>query len=70
MKKDHSLLFRQYPFKVGETIKIEDGSRKGDWEVIGLTKNKLKLKCLRSRKEYEWDRFCYLVTEKISANNF
>ncbi len=29
--------FRSYPFRVGEKIHIEDGPRRGDWEVVGVS---------------------------------
>ena len=56
-------MFRPYPFHVGQKIHIEGGPRKGDWEVIGLTERKVKLRCPVSLRELEWDRFCYFVDE-------
>jgi len=73
LTKDHFLknniktitsVFKYYPFETGEKIYIEDGPRKGDWQVAGLTKYKVKLKCLRTFKEFEWDRFCFFVEKK------
>jgi hypothetical protein len=43
------------------------GPRRGDWEVIGLSDRKVKLRCPFSGREVEWDRFCYLVEEKKGA---
>jgi hypothetical protein len=56
-------LFRPYPFQVGQKIFIEDGPRRGDWEVVGLSDRKVKLRCPLSGREVEWDRFCYFVEE-------
>ena len=56
-------VFRPYPFMAGQKIHIESGPRKGDWEVIGLTDKKVKLKCPVSYREFEWNRFCYVVEE-------
>jgi hypothetical protein len=57
-------LFRPYPFQVGEKIRIEGGPRRGDWEVIGISEGKIRLRCPVSFREFEWDRFCYLVDER------
>jgi hypothetical protein len=57
-------IFKPYPFKVGQKIRIEAGRRKGDWEVIGLSDAKVKLRCPISNREFEWHRFCYLVDER------
>jgi hypothetical protein len=56
-------IFRPYPFQVGQKIYIEDGPRRGDWEVVGLSDRKVKLRCPLSGREIEWDRFCYFVEE-------
>lgn len=56
--------FRPYPFKIGQKITIESGKRQGDWEVIGLTERKVKLRCPITSKEVEWDLFCYFVKEQ------
>jgi hypothetical protein len=61
MKKETVLIFKPYPFEVGEKIYIEEGPRRGDWEVIGVTERKLKLRCPISQREFEWDRFCYFA---------
>jgi hypothetical protein len=58
------LAFRPYPFEIGQKLFIESGPRRGDWEVIGLSDRKVKLRCPFSGREVEWDRFCYLVEER------
>ena len=58
------VVFRPYPFKVGEKITIDGGPRSGDWEVIDVGERKVKLRCPVSRREFEWDRFCYFVDER------
>jgi hypothetical protein len=57
-------LFRPYPFRLGQKIHIEEGPRKGDWEVIGISDRKVKLKCPVSLREFDWNRFCYYVDER------
>ena len=54
-------ILRPYPFQMGEKIRIEGGSREGDWEVIGLSEAKVTLRCPISQREFEWDRFCYFL---------
>jgi len=66
MEKHEVTVFRPYPFGVGEKITIESGPRRGDWEVIGVSERKVKLRCPISRREVEWDRFCYRV-EKLNG---
>jgi hypothetical protein len=56
--------FDPYPFAVGQKIHISSGPRRGDWEVIGVSDKKVKLRCPISLREFEWNRFCYLVTER------
>lgn len=56
-------VFRPYPFEVGKKIYIAAGPRHGDWEVIGVSDRKVTLRCPISKREFEWDRFCYLVEE-------
>lgn len=58
-------VFKPYPFTVGQKIRIEGGPRNGDWEVIGVTDKKLKLRCPVSLREFEWNKFCYLSEERI-----
>ena len=61
MEKNTVITFRQFPFEAGQKIYIEDGPRHGDWEVIGVTDRKLKLRCPISHREVEWNPFCYFV---------
>ena len=57
-------LFSPYPFEVGQKINIKGGPRKGDWEVVAVSDRKVKLRCPFSHREFEWNRFCYVVDEK------
>ncbi|MGD8776787.1 MAG: hypothetical protein JSV47_10020 [Deltaproteobacteria bacterium] len=57
-------VFRLYPFEVGQKIRIEGGIRGGDWEVIGVSDKTVKLRCPISFREFDWNRFCYLVDER------
>lgn len=57
-------VFKPYAFRVGQKINILDGPRKGDWEVVAVTDRKVKLRCPFSKKEFDWNRFCYLVEEQ------
>lgn len=56
-------LFTPYPFEVGQKINITQGPRKGDWEVIGVSEAKVRLRCPVSGREFEWARFCYFADE-------
>ena len=47
---------RTYPGKLEQSL----GS-KGDWEVIGVSDRKVKLRCPVSLREFEWNRFCYFM---------
>mgnify|MGYP006918515524 FL=1 len=67
MEKHNVVVFKSYAFKVGEKLNIEDGPRKGDWEVIGISEHKVKLRCPVSFREFEWRRFCYFVEERKGA---
>ena len=58
-------VFRPFEFHEGQKIYIENGPRKGDWEVVGATERKVKLRCPVSLKEFEWNRFCYQTEERI-----
>jgi len=60
-------VFKPYPFRMGQKIYIEDGHRKGDWEVVGVTDRKVKLRCPFSLREFEWNRFCYVVGEQTGV---
>jgi hypothetical protein len=64
MAKHDVAIFKPYPFKTGQKIHIEEGARRGDWEVIGVSKSKVRLRCPISFREFEWDRFCYFVEER------
>lgn len=59
MSKHNVTVFKPYPFEVGQKINIAGGPRKGDWEVVGVTEKKVKLKCPISKKEFEWALFCF-----------
>ncbi|WP_300465131.1 hypothetical protein [Desulfobacula sp.] len=62
---DHDVtVFKSYPFKVGQKIRIEGSRRSGDWEVIGISDNKVSLRCPISKKEMSWARFCYFSEDK------
>jgi hypothetical protein len=64
MAKCKVIVFRPYPMEVGQKIHIDGGPRRGDWEVIGVGERKVKLRCPVSSREFEWNRFCYLVDEQ------
>ncbi len=68
MVADKIVMFRPYPFRVGQKIHIEGGPRKGDWEVIDLSDRKVKLRCPVSLREFEWDRFCYFSEERSDVD--
>lgn len=57
------VVFNLFPLEVGQKIRIEGGPRGGDWEVIGVTDRKMRLRCPVTFKEVEWDRFCCLARE-------
>lgn len=61
MSNNKVIIFKPYPFKLGHRIYIEGGPRKGDWEVVGISDRKVKLRCPISAREFEWDRFCYFA---------
>jgi len=60
-------VFEPFPFSVGQKIRIEGGKRHGDWEVVGFSDAKVRLRCPISGKEFEWTRFCYQVEERRDA---
>ena len=62
--KQKVTFLKPYPFFEGQKIHIEGGPRNGDWEVVGLTDRKVKLRCPVSLKEFEWNRFCYFVKDR------
>jgi len=59
--------FEPYPFKVGQKIRISDGPRRGDWEVIGVSERKVDLRCPVSLREFSWNRFCYYVADRSNV---
>ncbi len=61
------VFFEPYSFQVGQKIHIRKGPRRGDWEVVGLSDKKVKLRCPVSLREVEWDLFCYHVEEKTGV---
>jgi len=64
MNKHKVTYFKPYPFTIGQKINIEEGPRKGDWEVIGVGDRKVKLRCPVSFREFEWNRFCYFTEDR------
>lgn len=67
MIKQDITVFQVYPFRVGQKIHIEGGARHGDWEVIGVSERKVRLRCPVSNREYEWDKFCFFLEERHAA---
>jgi hypothetical protein len=65
--KDDIVVFRPYPHEIGQKIRIEGGPRAGDWEVVGVSERKVTLRCPISGREFEWNRFTYVVEEKEDA---
>ena len=63
-KTEKVSVFQPYPFQIGQKIFIESGPRRGDWEVLALGNQKVNLQCPISKREVEWDRFCYFVEER------
>ncbi len=61
-------IFKPYPFKVGQKIRIEGSKRNGDWEVVGINEHKVTLRCPLSKKEFSWDLFCHFTEEKDNAS--
>jgi hypothetical protein len=68
MEKHRAIIFSPYPVEVGQKIRIQGGPREGDWEVIGVSERKVKLRCPITDREVEWDRFCYFVEERSSLD--
>jgi hypothetical protein len=64
MEKFDVTLFEPYPFEKGQKIRIAGGKRAGDWEVVGVSDAKVKLRCPISGREFEWARFCYRGQER------
>jgi len=59
------VVFKPFPFEVGQKIHIDSGPRRGDWEVVGISEHKVTLKCPVTGREVKWDRFCHFVEQKI-----
>jgi len=57
-------VFRPYPFEVGQKIRIENSRRAGDWEIAAVGEHTVTLRCPISKKEFEWNKFCYLISEE------
>ncbi len=64
MEKHDITVFSPYLFKVGQKIYIDGGRRKGDWEVVAMDEHKVRLRCPISLREFEFNRFCYFVTDE------
>lgn len=64
MSDDAVTMFKPYVFRAGQRIRIEGGPRSGDWEVLGTTPRKVRLRCPVSGREVEWARFCYFTEER------
>jgi hypothetical protein len=60
--------FRPYPFLLGQRIYIDSGPRRGDWEVIDVDENHVRLRCPVSGREVTWTRFCYLIWEGLDES--
>ena len=60
-------VFKPYPFKKGQKIRIDGSKRNGDWEVIDLSERKVILQCPVSKRQFEWDLFCYYVEDDENA---
>lgn len=60
-------VFKAYPFKVGQKIRVEEAPRAGDWEVIAVNEHNVTLRCPISKKEFTWRKFCYLSEEREQA---
>ena len=58
-------VFTPFEFYQGQKIHIAKGPRKGDWEVVGSTERKVRLRCPVSLREFEWNRFCYQTEERV-----
>ncbi len=67
MKRYDVTIFEPYSFEKGQKIRIESGKRKGDWEVVGVSDAKVRLRCPISNREFEWARFCYTVETQKDA---
>lgn len=61
------VVFKPYPFTVGQKIRIEDSRRAGDWEIAAIGEHKITLRCPVSKREFEWTKFCYLTEERSNT---
>ena len=57
------LIFRPYSLQSGQKIHIEGGPRRGDWEVMEVRGNKIKLRCPVSLRQIECDHFYSFLEE-------
>jgi len=57
-------VFKPYTFEIGQKIRIENSRRAGDWEIAAVGEHTVTLRCPISHKEFEWNKFCYLVAEE------
>lgn len=64
MARENVTVLKPYPFEEGQKITIEGGPRAGDWEVVGVTDDTVKLRCPLSGREFEWKRFCYATSRE------
>jgi Fe-S cluster biosynthesis and repair protein YggX len=64
MEKNRVVVFKLYPFEIGQKIYIDSGRRAGDWQVAAVNETKVTLRCPVTHKEFEWARFCYFVEER------
>jgi len=64
MEKHDVVIFKPYPFEVGQKLHIDGGPRGGDWEVIKVSERKVAFRCPVSFREFEWNRFCYFIEER------
>ena len=60
MTEQQVIVFKEYPLVVGQKIHLEDGFRRGDWLVTGVTDKTIQLRCPVSGREVVWERtFCF-----------
>ena len=62
---DTVAIFRPYPFLIGQRIYIDSGPRHGDWEVIDVEEDRIRLRCPVSGRQVIWRQFCYLIWEGL-----
>ena len=58
------VVFKPFPFTIGQKIRVEESRRAGDWEVAAIGEHTITLRCPISKKEFEWNNFCYFTTEE------